>query len=436
MPSSVVARGRSWLAANPNITQTILAYMIKIGGAGLSFALNLMLARTFGPVGVGAFGLMVTTLTLASTVALVGLDYVLIRVIAGDLKEGATALARGAAHVAARFVAVNSIVVAVVTALLVTPLIVRFTGDADSVVALRAAAWGVVPITLIRVVSATLRASGRIQLGQILDGPASTGLSMLALAAWLWFGHPDVGDAARLYVGAIAISVAWGGYVSWRYMRAWGPAERVPLSPMVRGGWKILIVVLTSYSTDWLILTGIARYASTAEVGLFRTAWQIASLFNLLVVAFDAVGGPRIAAAWRVGDRAALVHTARQSSLVMVGLSAPLLLLCLAAPEWLLGWFGPRFIDAATALRILAVGQLVNMATGPIGSILIMTGHERYSMVFAIVAVIAAAILLPLLTPALGITGAAIVSASVLSFRKFAALFLVYRIIRPASSAS
>ncbi len=429
-------RSRAWFAANPNIGQTVVAFAIRIAGAALSFLLNLMIARTFGPIGVGAFGLMVTTLTLASTASLVGLDYVLIRVVAGDLREGARGAARGAVGRVAAQVFVNAGIAALVTAFVIAPLIARFTGDAAAVAVLEVTAWGVVPIAMMRVVASALRGSGRVQLGQILDGPLSTGLAMAALALWLLIGSPHVAGAGQLYVGAIGLAVLAGGLVSWRDMRGWGAAPPTQLGPMIRGGWKILLVVLSGYGSDWLILTGLARYASTADVGLFRTAWQVAALFNLLVVAFDAVGGPRIAAAWRVGDRQAIARISRQSSFLMVLLSLPLLLLCFIMPEWLLSLFGPRFPAAATALRILAAGQLFNLATGAIGSVLIMTGHERLSMIYSLVAVAAAAALMPLFGPTLGLTGAALVSAGILVFRKLSALFLVYRIIRAESPTS
>ena len=69
------------------------------------------------------------------------------------------------------------------------------------------------------------------------------------------------------------------------------------------------------------------------------------------------------------------------------------------------------------------------MLTGPIGSMLVMTGHERWSMAYALVALVLTAILSASVIPAFGLTGAAIVSASILAFRNLIALFLVSRLI-------
>lgn len=422
-------RVRRWLAANPQIPQTIAAFAIKIAGAGLSFGFSLLVARSFGPEGVGAFGLMVTTLTLAATACLVGLDYVLIRTVAGDVREGALGAAKGVIRSVTRIVGGNALLMWALLALVAVPLLARFTGGPDTTAVLAAAAFGVLPIALVRVVSSTLRSTGRVLLAQLIDGPLSMALALAVLGGMLLAGHPDARDAGRIYVGAIGAMVVLGAAIAWRDTARWPSADPVAVRPLLAGGVRILVVVLAGFATDWLILTVLARYRSTADVGLFRTAWQIATLFNIVVVAFDAVAGPRIAAAWRVDDRAAIARTWRQAVAVITGLSLPLLIVVLAAPEWLLHFFGPAFPAAATALRILALGQLVNMLTGPIGSILVMTGHERWSMTYSLVAMILAVILAAIVIPRFGLEGAATVSSAVLIFRNLIAFWLVSRLI-------
>ena len=420
---------RRWLAANPQIPQTLFALLIKIVGAVVSFGLSLFIARTFGPTGAGAFGLMVTTLLLASTICLVGLDFVLIRTIAGDLKQGARGLARSSVIAAARLTGINALVMVLLLTVVVLPLMATFIGE-PAVVALRVTTWGVVPLLAIRIVSAVLRGSGRVLLGQLLDGPISTGLTVAAFAAWAVWGTPAVSDIAQIYLGAIAATAVVGGVVGARDVATWGKAERRPMSPMLAAGWKIAVVVLIGWSIDWLILVALARFQSTTEVGLFRTTWQIASLFNVLVVAVEAVVGPRVAAAWRSLDRPAIARMYRQSSVMMALLASPLLLLCFAAPEWLLHFFGPEFVDAATALRILAFAQFVNLVTGPTGTILMMTGHERTALWNASTSLVLAVVLIFAVVPVYGLIGAALTSAAPIIFRNLVSVVMVRRLLR------
>ena len=85
--------------------------------------------------------------------------------------------------------------------------------------------------------------------------------------------------------------------------------------------------------------------------------------------------------------------------------------MALAAPL-LLSIFGPEFSDAATPLRILAIGYLVSAFCGPVGTVLNMTSAQRSSGVVMLVAVAVDILLLILLIPPLGATGAAISTAS------------------------
>src|SRR5207249_3264345 len=58
----------------------------------------------------------------------------------------------------------------------------------------------------------------------------------------------------------------------------------------------------------------------------------------------------------------------------------PLVLLLLVVPGPVLLMFGGRFETATTQLRILLVGQAVNVAVGSVGFILIMVGRTGWDL--------------------------------------------------------
>ncbi len=423
--ADLVALGRAYLARNPHILQTIAAFAIKIVGAVLSFGFTIVLARAYGPAGVGQFGLAVTTLLIASTAALLGTDYILIRTVAGDIKINRYDLARGAIRTVATMVLVTSLLIALVLTFGGAPLLARLYQSATDGLVLRAVTFGVVPMALIRIVSSALRSSGRVLFAQILDGPASMALAITTVLVLQLLEVPTtVVSAGIAYVVAIGICVAIGAAVQWRDMRAW-PHTPVPLRPILAQGWPILVVVLIGYSIDWLILTLLATHHSAAEVGIFRTAWQVTSIFNLVIVAFDAVSGPRIAAAHRIGDLSGIARTWRQAVAIILALSLPLFILTLFFPAFVMQLFGSEFAEGATVLRILALAQLINVLTGPIGSVLIMTGGERYSLGNSLLSLGIALLTALTLIPAFGLTGAAVASALTLSVRNFVGWLIV-----------
>jgi O-antigen/teichoic acid export membrane protein len=92
--------------------------------------------------------------------------------------------------------------------------------------------------------------------------------------------------------------------------------------------------------------------------------------------------------------------------------SLPIVLAVTLLADPLLRLFGPDFSGGATPLRILALGQLVNIATGFPGTILIMVGDSgRVTRGVAIGAAVNIALNLALV-PSHGATGAAIAGAT------------------------
>ena len=424
---ALTARLRAYHSNNPQIWQTLVALGIKGFGAVLSFALSWQVARAFGASGVGQFGLAVSTLTIASTLTLVGLDYILIRTVAGDMHSGRRDLARGAVRSATVFVGVGAALMAVFLLAGGIPLLTAVTGAREDTTVLRWAAIVVVPLALTRVMSSALRGSGKVLTAQAIDGTLSTGISCVLLAVLGVLGLArQVTVLALVYGTGITLAVALGWAFYGRSVRAWPPPARVPVLPMLRSGWRILIVVLTGFFTDWYVLVSLAAHFSTVEVGQYRTAWQFANIFTVIITAFDAVAGPRIATAHRAGDTARIYAMWRQAIAIMLFLSVPLLLLALISPGSLLGLFGHQFTPAAPALRVLALGQLINIVTGPVGAVLIMTGRDRWSLVNALGGVVVLVASSLWLIPRYGPLGAAWATAAALAFRKLSGAGIAY----------
>src|SRR4029453_10222092 len=104
----------------------------------------------------------------------------------------------------------------------------------------------------------------------------------------------------------------------------------------------------------------------------------------------------------------------------------PLLLLLLVVPGPVLEIFGGAFDAGVTPLRILLIGQLVNVAVGSVGFILIMVGRTGWDLtVYAGSFVIDLAVAFAL-APSLGARGGAIAPAVTLVVANAGRLYLVW----------
>lgn len=420
---------------NPNVPEAVAAFVIKLFGAAISFSFSFLVAHHLGAAGTGSYALTLTTALFASTFALFGLDYVLLREMAGSVRQGKLATARGVSFAATRIVAVAAAVIGLLLGLFGNSVLngIFHIGLAPQLVLIAAVA--VVPLTLNRIAVTSLRGVGRILTAQWLEGPQAMSMAVAALGTLILLGVAlDAIDVTILYFALAAISaiVAW-----WFYrgrIRDWPPAEPHAVVPMLQQGWRISFIILSRTLLDWAVLVSLGAGFSVVEVGQFRTAWQVTALIALIVSTFDTVAGPRIAAAHRVGETGEIYRILRQSVIVMMAISAPLFVLTLGFPAFVLGLFGPEFVAGATALRILALGQLVNVLSGPLGGVLLMTGQERWSARVSAASLVLLAILGVTLIPTYGLNGAALTTSLIILFRTGTSYILVRRVLPRATT--
>jgi O-antigen/teichoic acid export membrane protein len=435
--TELAGRAQDYGRANPNVPQSLAAFAIKLVGAVLSFGFSFLVARHLGAAGNGAFALALTTAQFGSMIALFGLDYVLLRAMAGDLREGKPAAARGVARSALRVTGLAALLVGASVALFGAPALHHILGADLDMRLIWLAGIAVLPLTFNRMAIASLRGAGGILSAQWLDGPQAMLLAVAILGGIVIAGTGiDATGVVLLYFGTAALSAVVAWFIYSRKSRQWPPAASTPVIPLLAQGWRISLVVISRFVVDWLVLVSLGALTSTVEVGQFRTAWQISALIMLIVSTFDTVAGPRIAAAWRVQDIGHIRQIMRQSVATMMVISAPLFVVALGFPEWVLGLFGPEFVAAAPALRILALGQLINVLAGPVGTVMLMTGEEQVSLIVSIVALAALGLLCATLIPAFGLIGAALTTSLIIVLRTLVSWLLVRRNLKRMATDS
>lgn len=176
--------------------------------------------------------------------------------------------------------------------------------------------------------------------------------------------------------------------------------------------------VLAIMLAGWLL--------NSAELGLFKTAQQLGLLIAFILMVINAIFPPRFASLYKSGDVTRLNRMARIGSAVGIVFVAPLVALCLFFPEWVLAWFGEEFSEAAWMLRIIAIGQLVNVATGSVGFLLSMTGHEKLMRNIALICNAIGLIGFFVFIKLFGVMGAAIALAFVLVSQNITMLVFVW----------
>lgn len=163
-----------------------------------------------------------------------------------------------------------------------------------------------------------------------------------------------------------------------------------------------------------------------SDLGLFKTAQQLGMLIAFILLVINAIFPPRFAGLFKNGDIAGLTRLAKMGALVGIVFVSPLVIICIVFPEWVLNWFGPEFSQAAWLLRIIVIGQLVNVATGSVGFLLSMTGHEKLMRDISLVCNALGLFVFFVFIKWFGVLGAALALALVLVVQNLSFLYFVW----------
>jgi O-antigen/teichoic acid export membrane protein len=173
----------------------------------------------------------------------------------------------------------------------------------------------------------------------------------------------------------------------------------------------------------------LGAYLGVEEVGIYSVALATAAFVPVLLKSVNAIFGPVISELHGKGELGMVARLYQTSTKWCGALTWPLVCVLLVYAEDLMRIFGEDFSRGGPALAALAMGQLVNVAVGPAGQLLIMTGHQRAEVWIQFAAAVLSIVTLLLLVPRLGILGAAVAFSLVLALANLLRLFFVFSIL-------
>lgn len=239
-------------------------------------------------------------------------------------------------------------------------------------------------------------------------------LAALTGGGYLVWGFATGAQAMVANLAAALVGVAVGSVLLRRQL----PAEARSAVPVtdprtwLRTAWPLSLVAgmrFVLHQTDILLL-GIL--ADTTTAGIYGAASRLSRLVTFGLAAANSISAPMIS---ELHSKGAMRSLQRMVTLTSWGTTlwslAFAAALALGSPL-LLGLYGDEFRAGALVLVILAAGQVVNGATGPVGYLLNMTGHERTNArILAWVVLLHLAFCAPAIL-AFGPEGAAVVTAA------------------------
>jgi O-antigen/teichoic acid export membrane protein len=398
------------LTKRHNLPATLLV-VIAIVGQMIGFGLGVLIARQLSITGFESYVVASAIFVLASAIAPLGAEKLTLRQWPGLVRLGQWPLARGLFDFGVRRTLATAMIVAACVALV---------SASRSSAEMR---------TAILVTCLALPGGALVHYG--VDLLTAAGRPFRAMAI---FRLAVPATALCVFVAALALGVRPEGWVA---VGAWGLAWLAALALMVRavrpridprllaaapqsepGRWNrearpfLVHAMVRALLAQSAVLALELLGADGIDVGAFAAAMAIVSLAAVLATATNRAYGRDLALLVEAKDFAGIAVLHRRRLRWMLPLLAGFVLIALAFPASLLALFRPEFADAGTApLRLMAIATACTVAFSLAPTLLKFQRRNR--AVYTVMAIGAGLqiLLLGLLVPRFGATGAALAYA-------------------------
>jgi O-antigen/teichoic acid export membrane protein len=385
----------------------------KFSGRAFQFAGQVFLARLLGPEGFGLYALGWAVFGMTRVMAPLGLDYAVMRFGGRYWGRDASAF-RSILRRSLTLALVSSGALGLLLLLAAGPLANGFFTEPRATTLLRLFAFALPMAALVRVSSAATRVRQRMAssiLAEDLVQPAvALGLTVLLIPALR-------GDPQGAAIAAVATVVSFGVAlaVALALLRRAFPdlaASGATAGPDVRALVSFAVPSAIASSLGVVILlvdrAVIGHYCPVEDVGRYQAIAQTSMLFIVVQNAINTVFSSFVPAVEGAARRERLLALLRTSTKWGLYLSAPAALLFLVLPgETIQVLFGVAYSSGDTALRLLTLAQVLSVAAGPVGLLLILTGFQREWLAVTATVFVANVGLNVVLVPAFGLEGAA-----------------------------
>jgi O-antigen/teichoic acid export membrane protein len=384
---------------------------VNVGGAllttALSFALSLVITHQIRATPFGLYSIALVTVLLGQVPATLGLDIGTVRFVALKASAGDAVGARATFQGALGLVTLFSGALAALLYWQAPWLTESFFHKPAASDLVRIVALSLPALALTRVVIGGLQGLGVMRYSALVN-PVRGGLNIALAVPVLLTGHGAKGLAAVFLAVSWATLLVAAVLLGRALPKAFVPAGRSPgLRALLRFSLPQTLTSLLLQTILWTDSVLLGRLRPAAEVAVYAIVQRLLSPAQTVSTATGQMFAPRIAAEDARGDRSTLEVMLKRVTYWNVSLAIPVFALLLLVPEALLGVFGHTYRTGATALTILAAGQLFNAATGPLGQVINMSGRPYLTLVNNAAVAALNIVLCVILIPRYGLTGAA-----------------------------
>jgi len=358
------------------LIDSITAFFIRILAAIASFLMNMVVARKLGAYNSGSFFLCFAVITVIAVVVRLGGDNLLLRYVgiyAPEKKWNSLKLI-------VKVIGTRAFICSVIVAGLLVAcngLIAEYIFHKQDIAG--TLFWMMLSMPLLALY--TLMSYAFQGLKKVLFSVSIQNIMVPALlVVFILIVKPaNSVEVAKLYFASSALTVLFTLFFWYKVTPRHAHQNEEARLPdgLWRSSYYLWVFAIFQIASQWggQFIAGI--YCQQKDLAQLAVAQRISWLITFILIAVNLVSAPKFANLYKQGKMENLKKYALLSTKLMVAFASPIVLFMIIFPKFLLGFFGAGFTTGAPMLIVLALGQFINVLTGSVTLLLMMSGHER-----------------------------------------------------------
>lgn len=411
---------------NEFLFQSILSLFFRIVAASSGFFFSAVIAKNLGADQSGYFFLVFSIINICAVFCCLGLDQSILFFTSKAVADQDWFLVRD-------FLIKSLMIVCVLTASVSFSLYYFsdtlafhiFKKPALSGV-LENMSFAVVGLALINLVVMSLQGLRKITSSIFFLNIFSNVILILIITYFPTLGVEFIGSLYAITQAGVFIF----SLIYWWLVRPCWPEKRRQAfrwKSVTRHSSSLLLIVLIAQLIQWSSLLICGIWVESSDLARLAMAQRTAMLTSFVLLAINLVVAPRFASMYSLGDFLGIRKLAISSVRLMIFFTLPIVLIILLFPHILMGFFGDEFISGTHLLQILVFGQIINVITGPVNNLLIMTGNESKMKKTMLISGSVVVLLNFILVPIYGVIGGAFATALAVCTQNIIAAWYVNR---------
>jgi O-antigen/teichoic acid export membrane protein len=385
----------------------------RLGGRALGILGQILVARFLGPATYGLYSIGITMLNISSVSLPIGLDRGIIRFGGEEWPQNPQEF-RNYLLQSLACVTCFSFIFSAILFILAPWIANELFHNNELARVLRWLSPAFVFLPVLRLLAAATRVTKRMKYGTISEDILPPLAFVLLFVPLFILGYGLDGAIVALafsYFSGLVLVVVF--VLRLFPIASYGFTLRFNHIPiLLKFSIPVSLAGMFSVFIVWVNRLIVGYFRPEEEVGFYQASSQVSLLFAIILSATASIFTPLIVELYKQEKSENINELFKISTKWGLYLSIPFFLIIALTPgEMMSVIFGPEYLAGSQVLLILITGQMINVASGSPGQILIMTGNQLAWMRLSLMMLLLSLLLNILLTPVIGLNGSAIATA-------------------------